>query len=304
MKKQIGFIGLGRMGLNMVARLLEKGYEVVAYDLSEEAVAEAQKLGAMGVFTVEEFVAKLSAPRTIWIMIPAQAVESALDELVPFSSVGDLIIEGGNTYYEESKCRARELEDKGIGFLDVGVSGGIEGARRGACIMVGGRKEDFLRAEQIFVDLSVPYGYGYMGKSGAGHFVKMVHNAIEYGMVGAIAESLQAIEAHRKEFGTDLGEVVKVYGHGSIIAGRLVGEWLAEAWRDNPNLTSFDGDMPYGETEDEMKKLEAQAFMPVLAAALALRAEVRKKPSFAGKVINALRFYWGGHTRETASKKQ
>lgn len=303
-KGTVGFIGLGRMGGAMVEQLLEKGYDcVVTTDTNKEAVERMKSLGARGTMELGEMISMLETPRVIWLMIPRHAVDGALERLVPLLDKGDTIIEGGNTYYEDSMRRAKELEGKGIYFLDVGVSGGIEGARHGACMMIGGDRNIFERHEHMFRDLCVEDGYGYMGASGSGHFVKMVHNAIEYGMMGAVAEGMQGIKELTKDFGTELAEVIKAYGHGSIIEGRLITEWLDAAWRDDPELSGFDGKVPYGETEEEMEKLEQKIAMPVLTAARNMRVKTRTDPSFMGKVLNALRFYFGGHTAKTASKK-
>lgn len=292
---QIGFIGLGKMGSNMVARLVEKEYEVVAYDINEAARQSAHAVGAQPADSYKELIEELALPRRVWLMVPHQAVEEVLRELTPLLQRGDTIIDGGNVFYKDSINRAAMLAEQGINFLDVGVSGGIDGARNGACMMIGGTKDVFEHNETLFKDLTVPNGYGYMGASGAGHYVKMVHNSIEYGMMGAIAEGLQEI-AHAKEtFGTDLSEVIKVYGHGSIIESRLISEWLAAAWKDNPGLDTFEGSVPHGETEEAMKYLTEKTRMPVLASALTMRIDSRDKPTFAARVINALRQYFGGH---------
>ena len=287
----------------MVEQLLEKGYDcVVTTDTNEQAVARMKERGARGTMRLDEMTAMLTAPRVVWLRVPRGAVEKVLQRLVPLLETGDTIIEGGNTYYEDTMRRAKDSMERGIRYVDVGVSGGVSGARHGACMMVGGARETFVELEPLFADACVSGGYGYMGASGAGHFVKMVHNAIEYGMMGAIAEGLEALRARESNFGIDVGEVIKVYGHGSIIESRLVSEWLAAAWEDSPQLRSFDGTVPYGETEEEMEALETQAVMNVLKAARAMRVETREEPSFRGQVINALRKYFGGHTSETASK--
>ena len=292
------------MGGAMVEQLLEKGYDcVVTTDTNEQAVKEMKTKGARGTMDLAKMISMLEKPRVIWLMIPRHAVEDEFERLVPLLEEGDTIIEGGNTYYEDTIRRGKEIEVKGIRYVDVGVSGGVSGARHGACMMVGGKRDAFDELEHIFKDLCVEDGYGYMGSSGAGHFVKMVHNAVEYGMMGAITEGLEAIRAREKDFGTDLGEVIKAYGHGSIIESRLISEWLDAAWKDDPKLASFEGKVPYGETEEEMEKLETQSVMKVLEAARTMRVETRSMPSFKGQVLNALRKYFGGHTAETASKK-
>src|SRR5574341_1472249 len=184
---ELGYIGLGKMGFNMVERLIEKGHRVVAFDRNEEAVKSIAKKGAATVESIEAVVFSLTAPCVVWIMVPHQAVDAVLKDLVPRLGKGDTIIDGGNSPYKESMRRARELEAKGIDFLDAGVSGGPSGARTGACIMVGGKQEVFRKFEALFRDLSVEGGYGHMGMSGAGHFVQMVHNGIEYSTTSATA---------------------------------------------------------------------------------------------------------------------
>lgn len=292
----IGYIGLGKMGQSMTALLRERGYDVVAYDVKEEARTAAEKEGVQTVATLSDLVSTLNTPRKIWIMVPRAAVDSVLDNLTPLLAEDDTVIDGGNSFYKDSMRRGEDLGARGITFLDAGVSGGVEGARHGACIMVGGDHRAFDACAPIFRDLAVPEGYGYMGASGAGHFVKMVHNAIEYGMMGAIAEGMQAIQNKSEQFNTDLSEVIKVYGHGSIIEGRLISEWLTEAWNDGPGLSSFPDEVPYGETEEEMEKLIEKTGVPVLEAALGMRVGTRREPRYAGRVINALRKYFGGHT--------
>ena len=193
----IGYIGLGKMGFNMVERLLEKGYEVVASNRSIEKVREIEKQGAIGAESSADVVSKLNGSRLIWIMVPWKAIDGVLEEILPHLEEGDTIIDGGNSPYKESIRRGRELSKKGIHFLDVGTSGGPGGARNGACMMIGGSKEKYDEYKQLFVDLCVPEGEGYMGEHGAGHFVKMVHNGIEYGMMQAIGEGFEVMKKAR-----------------------------------------------------------------------------------------------------------
>ena len=224
---KLGYIGLGKMGANMVERFLEKGYEVVAYDRNEDAVKVAKNKGAQTADTLAVLIAALPLPRLVWIMVPYHAVDAVLKELTPLLAMGDVVVDGGNSPYKESIRRAKELEAWGIDFLDVGVSGGPAGARNGACIMVGGKKDVFQKFETVFRDLSVPDGYGFMGRSGAGHFVKMVHNGIEYGMMQALAEGFSVMKA--SDFRLDLTKITDVYNHKSVIESRLVG-WLQSAF--------------------------------------------------------------------------
>ena len=192
---KLGYIGLGKMGANMVERLLEKRNRVVVFDRNADAMTAAKKKGAQTADTLAELVAAVPSPRLVWIMVPYQAVNAVLEELAPLLDKGDVVVDGGNSPYKESIRRSKELEARGIDFLDAGVSGGPAGARNGACLMVGGRKGVFQKFEKLFKDLSVSNGYGYMGKAGAGHFVKMVHNGIEYGMMQALAEGFAIMKA-------------------------------------------------------------------------------------------------------------
>lgn len=290
MKKHIGFIGLGRMGYNMVLNLASKNYKVVVYDRSPELTKKIAKHKAIPSYSLSEFMHKLPKQKIIWLMITSgKPVDDTLKKLIPYLSRGDIIIDGGNSYYLDSIRRYKELNKKNIHFIDCGTSGGISGARYGASMMIGGDKSVFNKINQLFRDLCVKNGYGYVGKSGSGHFVKMVHNGIEYGMMGAIAEGMEAV----KKYKIDLKEVAKVYAHGSIIEGKLV-SWLFSAM-NNSDFKSIIGEVPHGETEDEMKKLEKLSDMPILHQALLTRVKTRKKPSFTGKILAALRNQFGGH---------
>jgi len=291
---KLGMIGLGRMGLNMTYNLLEHGHNVVGYDHNQKNIDAAARKGAKKATGYEELTCQLKKPRIFWLMIPSQYVDDALDELTPLLDRGDIIIDGGNSFYKDSQKRHAKLKKNGIHFVDVGTSGGVEGARHGACMMIGGDKAIFKKTEKLYRDMCVKNGYGYMGKPGSGHFVKMVHNGIEYGMMGAIAEGMQAIKKHTKTFGTDLEEVAKVYANGSIIESRLMG-WLYDSYATKGYLEDISGTVPKGETEEEMKHLEKLASMKVLREARLMRANTRKKPSYAGKLLAALRNQFGGH---------
>jgi 6-phosphogluconate dehydrogenase len=210
-QKEIGFIGLGRMGLNMVTLLVEKGYRVVGVDPSVEARSAAE---AAGVEVTEDYgamVEKLSDRKVVWVMVPSKFVDSVLDEVVPLLKVGDTVIDGGNSFYQDSLRRHKALKEKELNFLDVGTSGGMEGARHGASIMIGGAEEVYQKHEHLFKALAAENGYARVGKEGAGHFVKMVHNGIEYGMMGAIAEGMNVLHEHEAEFVIDLKEVFRPY---------------------------------------------------------------------------------------------
>ena len=298
---KLGYIGLGKMGANMVERFLEKGYEVVAYDRNEDAVKVAKNKGAQTADTLAVLIAALPLPRLVWIMVPYHAVDAVLKELTPLLAMGDVVVDGGNSPYKESIRRAKELEARGIGFLDVGVSGGPAGARNGACIMVGGKKDVFQKFETVFRDLSVPDGYGFMGRSGAGHFVKMVHNGIEYGMMQALAEGFSVMKA--SDFRLDLTKITDVYNHKSVIESRLVG-WLQSAFaqygEDLKDITGSAAQSGEGMWTVQAGK-ELGIPTPIIQAALDFRIQSLKNPSYTGKLISAMRNQFGGH--EVKEKK-
>ncbi|MEE9525841.1 MAG: decarboxylating 6-phosphogluconate dehydrogenase [Candidatus Woesearchaeota archaeon] len=288
---KLGMVGLGRMGYNMVLNLLDHKHKVIVYDVDMDPIKDLAKKGAIESHSVMELVSKLPQPRIVWIMIPSKFVKESLNNLVQYLDKGDIVIDGGNSYYKHSIKRYKKLSKKGIHFLDCGVSGGISGAREGACMMVGGEKRIFKKVEKLFKDMCVKEGYGYMGKSGSGHFVKGIHNGIEYGMMGALAEGFSAIE--NQKFGTDLKEVAKVYAHGSIIESRLA-SWLWDAFRTPGFLNKISCEVPEGETEEEMAMLEKLAPMPILHAARIMRVDTRRG-KVCGKLIAAMRNLFGGH---------
>jgi 6-phosphogluconate dehydrogenase len=292
---KLGYIGLGKMGYNMVELLLDAKYEVVVYNRSVEPVRKIAQRGAQPAESIRALVAAVAPPRLVWIMVPHQAVDQILAALAPHLAKGDTVIDGGNSPYKESTRRASDLVKKGIDFLDAGVSGGPSGARNGACIMVGGRKEVFEKHEKLFRDLSVEHGYGYMGKAGAGHFVKMVHNGIEYGMMQALAEGFAVLKA--SSFNLNLAKIADLYDHRSVIESRLVG-WLKNAFEQ------------YGEALDEISGSAAQSGegmwtveaarelgipVPIIKGALDFRLQSQTGPSYTGKIISALRNQFGGH---------
>ena len=291
---KLGFIGLGRMGHAMVENLLEKGHEVVAYDVNQDAVQDLAGKVATGAASIADLVAELDTPRAVWLMVTRKFVDNVLNELTPLLTEGDTVIDGGNSFYKDSIRRYDELQTKGIHFLDTGTSGGIEGARHGACMMIGGEREVFDRFESLYRDMCVEDGYGYMGGPGAGHFVKMIHNGVEYGMMGAIAEGVSAIRDHHEQFGTDLETVTKVYAHGSIIESRLM-TWLLDSYQTAGYLDGIEGTVPYGETEEEMEHVVEIADTPVLKAAVDQRVATRENATYTGKLIAAMRNQFGGH---------
>ena len=292
---KLGYIGLGKMGGNMVERLLEKRHGVVAFDRNADAMTAAKNKGAQTADTLAELVAAVSSPRLVWIMVPYQAVDAVLKELTPLLAKGDTVVDGGNSPFKESIRRSKELEAGCIDFLDAGVSGGPAGARSGACIMVGGRKEVFLKFEGLFRDLAVSDGYGYMGMAGAGHFVKMVHNGIEYGMMQALAEGFAVMKA--SDFGLELARITDVYNHRSVIESRLVG-WLQSAFEqygeDLKDITGSDAQSGEGMWTVESGK-ELGVATPVIQAALDFRIQSQARPGYVGKLISAMRNQFGGH---------
>ncbi len=282
----------------MVERLLEKGYDIVVTNRSREPVEEATRKGAVAAYSFAELVKKLSKPRLVWIMVPHKVVDEVLGELLTLLEKGDVIIDGGNSNYKESMRRASELEKQGIGYLDVGVSGGPSGARNGASLMIGGDKELFVKFEDMFADLAVAGGYAYLGKSGAGHFVKMVHNGIEYGMMESIAEGFNILK--NSEFNLDLQEVMKPYGKGSVIESRLISD-LAKAFEKyGADLEAISGRASHsGEgqwTVETGKELGLE--VGAIEHALQTRIKSQEKPSYLGKIISAMRGQFGGHPVE------
>jgi 6-phosphogluconate dehydrogenase len=281
------------MGLNMAARLTEQGITVVGVDADVQARAAAADIGVRIVTHSEQLVTALPAPRVVWLMVPSHYVDDVLRSLVPVLTPGDIVIDGGNSFYKDSLRRHGELSARGLRFLDVGTSGGTSGARQGAAIMVGGEQETFALVEPLLAALAAPEGYARVGGPGAGHFVKMVHNGIEYGMMGAIAEGMGVLNQHAAEFDIDLMEVLKPYEHESIISSKLV-TWLRQAYQQR-QIDTIAGEVPRGETESEMEHITTLAEVPVLEAALEQRRATRTTPSYVGKLIAAMRNQFGGH---------
>ena len=304
---KLGYIGLGKMGYNMVELLLDKGYQVVAYNRTAGPVQKIAQRGAQPADSIRSLVAALTPPRLVWLMVPHQAVDDVLRDIVPLLTKGDVVIDGGNSPYKESMRRAADLEKKGINFLDAGTSGGPGGARTGACIMVGGKEEVFQKYERLFRDLSVENGYAYLGKSGAGHFVKMVHNGIEYGMMQALAEGVAVLKA--SPFGLDMVKVADLYNHRSVIESRLV-SWLKAAFEQyGTELRDISGSV--AQSGEGMWTVEAAKELgipvPVIKGALDFRLQSQKNPSYTGQVVSALRHQFGGHEvmkeKEVKSRK-
>ncbi|MBW4080330.1 phosphogluconate dehydrogenase (NAD(+)-dependent, decarboxylating) [Paenibacillus sp. S150] len=294
---KVGLIGLGKMGANLALNLLEHGHEVAAFDVNRDAVTELESKGALGAGSLAQLASKLEAPRIVWIMVPHAFVDSVIAELAPLLSEGDIIIEAGNSHYKESVRRHEELGKQGIYFLDAGTSGGMEGARNGACYMVGGDEEAWAVAEPIFRDTSVEDGYLYTGKSGSGHFLKMVHNGIEYGMMAAIGEGFEVLEKSGYDYNFE--EVAKVWNHGSVIRSWLM-ELVERAFSKDAKLDEIKGIMhSSGEGRWTLETaFDLQAATPVIAMSLLMRYRSLETDTFTGKVVAALRNEFGGHAVE------
>src|SRR6266550_4139479 len=293
---QLAMIGLGRMGGNMTERLIRDKHQVVVFDRSPEAIQKYAKLGAIGASSPADIVGKLSAPRVAWIMVPAgKPVDDTIVALLPGLSKGDVIIDGGNSNFHDSMRRASDLAPKGIHFVDSGTSGGIWGLENGYCLMIGASDEAFALCEPIFKSLTPPDGYGHMGPPGSGHYVKMIHNGIEYGALQAYAEGYEILHAS-KDFKLDLHQIAKVWNHGSVVRSWL--NELAElAFAHDPNLDQLKGfveDSGEGRwTVQEAIDLDVPA--PVITLSLLARLRSRQADSFSAKVIAALRNEFGGH---------
>lgn len=294
---KVGLIGLGKMGLNLGQNLMDHNHEVVAFDLNTAAVEEMKGFGAIGTTSLEELAKNLDTPRVLWIMVPHGVVDSVINDVKPFLSEGDIIIEAGNSHYKESIRRYEELKEHGIRFMDAGTSGGMEGARNGACYMVGGDQEAWEIVEPIFKDTSVENGYLYAGKIGSGHFLKMVHNGIEYGMMAAIGEGFEVLE--KSDFDYDYEKVAKVWNNGSVIRSWLM-ELTENAFSKDAKLDEIKGVMhSSGEGKWTIETaLDLQAATPVIAMSLLMRYRSLDNDTFTGKVVAALRNEFGGHAVE------
>ncbi len=294
---KIAYIGLGKMGQNMVELLLEQGIEVVAYNRSPEPVKFVTEKGAIPAFTYEEIFKNLDTEeRIIWLMVPHGAVDSVLSDLEPFLQKNDIVIDAGNSNYKETLRRGKELAVKGIRFMDVGVSGGPWGARHGACLLIGGDKELHTLITPVFQAAAAPDCYQHLGSLGAGHFAKMVHNGIEYGMMQAIAEGMTVIK--ESDFDFDIEQVARIYNARSVIESRLV-QWLQDGYKTyGPELEEISGEVSHsGEgqwTVDVAKELGIE--VPIIEGSLEFRKASRGNPSYTGKVVSMLRNMFGGHS--------
>ena len=294
---QLAMIGLGKMGGNMVERLLRGGHTVVVFDRAAEAVQKYAKLGATAAGSLADVVRKLDAPRIIWIMVPAGSpVDDTISELRPSLTEGDIVIDGGNSNFHETIRRAKELAEAGIQFIDSGTSGGIWGLENGYCLMVGGEKRAVLRCEPVFKTLAQPKGFAHVGPSGAGHYVKMIHNGIEYGLMQAYAEGYEILHASKNFPELDLAAIGELWQHGSVVRSWL-NELAVAAFRKDPGLDRLKGwvaDSGEGRwTVQEAIDVDVPA--PVITLSLLMRFRSRQEDSFSAKVLAALRNEFGGH---------
>jgi len=293
---QLAMIGLGRMGGNMVQRLLQGGHQVVVFDRSAEAVRAHTGMGAVAAADLADLVARLAPPRVIWVMVPAgQPVESTIDALLPALARGDIVIDGGNSNFKDSKRRAARLAEQGLHFIDAGTSGGVWGLTVGYCLMIGASDEAFARCEPIFRTLAPPDGYAHVGPPGAGHYVKMIHNGIEYGMLQAYAEGYELLHAS-KDFDLDLQQIAAVWNHGSVVRSWL-NELAERAFAKDAELSALRG---YVEDSGEgrwtvQEAIDLDVPAPVITLSLLARFRSRQADSFGAKVIAALRNEFGGH---------
>jgi len=336
---QLGMIGLGRMGANMVRRLIKGGHECVVFDISPKAVEAIMKEHAIGSTSYADFVGKLTTPRAIWLMVPAAVVDQTIDELVPLLESGDILIDGGNSYYIDDIRRAKQLASKGIRYVDVGTSGGVWGLERGYCMMIGGEAPTVAHLDPILAALApgvgtiartpgrektggtAEQGYLHCGQNGAGHFVKMVHNGIEYGLMAAYAEGLGILRAanvggtkheidaettplrepEHYQFDMNLVDIAEVWRRGSVIASWLL-DLTASALAQDPELVNFAGRVSdSGEGRWTIKAaIDAAVPVPVLSAALYERFSSRGEADFQNKLLSAMRYEFGGHLEKPA----
>ena len=297
---RLGMVGLGRMGGNMTIRLMRFGHQVVAFDPNPEARGRVAGAGAEPAERIEDLVAKLEAPRIVWIMVPAgEVTEQTLNHLMGLMSEGDVIIDGGNSNWKESIRHAGQLNEKGITLLDCGTSGGVWGLANGYCLMVGGDRTAFDRAEPIFTALAPDDGFAYVGSSGAGHFVKMVHNGIEYGLLAAYGEGFEILKA--SDFELDLPAIAGIWRYGSVVRSWLL-ELLVAAYEKDPRLASVRGYVEdSGEGRWTIKAAIDEAVpAPVLTTALYERFSSRGDADYQDTLLSAMRFGFGGHLEKVA----
>ena len=295
---ELGMIGLGRMGANMAQRLLAGGHRVAVYDISADVVEASRGHGAVAASSLSGLLQELSVPRAVWIMAPAgDATEATIDQLAELMSPGDIIIDGGNANYKDTLRRAKKLAERSIHFVDVGTSGGIWGLTEGYSLMVGCDEETFERLEPIFQTLAPgpDRGYGRVGPSGAGHFVKMVHNGVEYGLMQAYAEGFELLQA-KDDFGLDIAQISRIWSHGSVVRSWLL-ELTSRALVENPGM---EGIQSYVEDSGEgrwtvQESVDLGVPLPVITASLQARFRSRQDQPFSGKLLAAMRRQFGGH---------
>jgi 6-phosphogluconate dehydrogenase len=293
---RLAMVGLGRMGGNMVRRLLRGGHDLVVYDQNPEAVRELAGLGAVGAGDLPDLCARLAAPRVIWLMVPAGApVDETIDRIEPHLAAGDIVIDGGNSNFRDTMRRAARLREKSIELVDAGTSGGVWGLENGYCLMIGGSAGAVARCEPIFATLAPEHGQAHVGPAGAGHFVKMIHNGIEYGMLQAYAEGYEILHA-TPDFSLDLHQVAAVWNHGSVVRSWL-NELAERAFAGDAQLSGIKG---YVEDSGEgrwtvQEAIDLNVPAPVITLSLLARFRSRQEESFGAKVIAALRHEFGGH---------
>jgi 6-phosphogluconate dehydrogenase len=300
---KIGYIGLGRMGKNMVLHLLEQGLEVVSWNRSPEPLKEVEQAGAVAATDLEDLVNKAGNPgeRIIWLMLPAgEVTDEFIDKILPLLAPQDLIIDGGNSFYKDTLKRAEKISPTGVHFMDIGTSGGPNGARTGACLMIGGERQDYERILELAKAASAPDAYKYLGKIGAGHFTKMVHNGVEYGMMEAISEGFAILKS--SEFNLDLVDVADIYQHRSVVESRLVG-WLKEALDKDPELSEISSKIgSTGEGEWTAKTAEELGVdARVIADSFKIRqesegVEENSPDGFRNRATSAMRGQFGQHS--------
>ncbi len=297
---RIGYIGLGKMGKNMVLRFLENGIEIVAWNRSEEPLKEVEAAGAVVAKDIKDLVEKLPSPKIVWLMLPAGVVtDEFIEKVLPLLEKGDLLIDGANSFYKDTLRRNELVTAKGVHFMDIAVSGGPGGARTGACLMVGGSDEDYIRVKEIVEKASAPKAFGHFGPVGAGHFAKMVHNGIEYGMMEAIGEGAAVLKS--APFKLDLSEIFRVYNNRSVVESRLVG-WILDALKEDPDLKDTSSTVnSTGEGEWTINTAkELKVDVPVIEDSFKVRQNSSNdaedsSSGFRNKVVSAMRGKFGQH---------
>lgn len=300
---ELGLIGLGKMGSNMVKRLQKDKHKVVAFDISKDNVDKSVKDGAEGTYTLEELIKKLKPPRNVWVMVPhGKPTEETINKLLTLVEADDLIIDGGNSHYVESMKNAKKCNEKKIHFLDIGVSGGIWGLEVGYNMMIGGQEEDFKRLEPVLETLAPENGYAYFGKNGAGHFVKMIHNALEYVMLQGIGEAFECM--YKSEFNIELEKAANLWNHGAVVRCWLL-ELAGRAFNQEGNslkrIAPYIDDSGTGRWTTDFA-VDNAIPIPTMTLSLYERFASREEESFSGKVIAALRNQFGGHAVKEDNK--